>query len=110
MYCRWQAYIVHVYHTFAVLSVPDSMTPAYYDPLFAPSPLRFPLPPPPFQPLYLQLWLSMLMFAVGFLADGGIAVSGLVAMEVVPSNLAGSAHGLACAIAQGVCVCVCVWL
>ena len=41
------------------------------------------------------------MLLVGFLADGGIAIIGLVSMEIVPSTLAGSAHGLACAVAQG---------
>ena len=48
-----------------------------------------------------QVWLSILMLMVGFLVDGGIATIGLVAMEIVPSALAGSAHGLACAVAQG---------
>ena len=33
--------------------------------------------------------------------DGAIAVIGLCSMEVVPKSLAGSAHGLACAVAQG---------
>ena len=32
--------------------------------------------------------------------DGSIAVAGLCSMEVVPKSLAGSAHGLACAVAQ----------
>ena len=41
-----------------------------------------------------------MMFSGGFLLDGGIAVIGLVAMEIVPNRLAGSAHGLACAVAQ----------
>ena len=41
------------------------------------------------------------MLMVGFLVDGGIATVGLVSMEIVPSVLAGSAHGLACAVAQG---------
>lgn len=50
---------------------------------------------------YLQLWLSILCFAYGFLMDGAIAVIGLCSMEVVPKSLAGSAHGLACAVAQG---------
>ena len=50
---------------------------------------------------YLQLWLSILCFAYGFLMDGAIAVIGLCSMEVVPQSLAGSAHGLACAVAQG---------
>ena len=49
----------------------------------------------------LQLWLSALTFVYGFLMDGAIAVIGLCAMEVVPKSLAGSAHGLACALAQG---------
>ena len=33
--------------------------------------------------------------------DGAIAVIGLCSMEVVPKSLAGSAHGFACAVAQG---------
>ena len=37
--------------------------------------------------------------------DGAIAVIGLCSMEVVPKSLAGSAHGLACAVAQGTCTC-----
>ena len=48
-----------------------------------------------------QFWLSGLTFVYGFLMDGAIAVIGLCAMEVVPKSLAGSAHGLACALAQG---------
>ena len=35
--------------------------------------------------------------------DGAIAVIGLCSMEVVPKSLAGSAHGFACAVAQGTC-------
>ena len=50
--------------------------------------------------LTLQLWLSGLTFSYGFLMDGAIAVIGLCSMEVVPKPLAGSAHGLACALAQ----------
>ena len=42
-----------------------------------------------------------MMFVLGFLVDGSIAVCGLCAMDVVPKGLAGSAHGLACAVAQG---------
>lgn len=48
-----------------------------------------------------QFWLSGLTFVYGFLMDGAVAVIGLCAMEVVPKSLAGSAHGLACALAQG---------
>ena len=48
-----------------------------------------------------QLWLSVLTFTYGFLMDGAISVIGLCSMEVVPKSLAGGAHGLACAIAQG---------
>ena len=51
--------------------------------------------------MYVQVWLSILCFAYGFLMDGAIAVIGLCSMEVVPKSLAGSAHGLACAVAQG---------
>ena len=50
--------------------------------------------------LTMQLWLSILTFTYGFLMDGAIAVAGLCSMEVVPKSLAGSAHGLACAVAQ----------
>ena len=41
------------------------------------------------------------MFGIGFLAYSGVAVVGLCAMDVVESHLVGSAHGLACAVAQG---------
>ena len=36
------------------------------------------------------------------------AVIGLMSMEVVPGRLAGSAHGLACAMGQGVCLVCCI--
>ena len=32
--------------------------------------------------------------------EGGVAIIGLLAMECVPDQLSGSAHGLACAVAQ----------
>ena len=41
------------------------------------------------------------MFSLGFLTDGGVAMIGLTSMEVVPTQISGSAHGLACAMAQG---------
>ena len=41
------------------------------------------------------------MFALGFLTDGGISMIGLISMDVVPTQMSGSAHGLACAMAQG---------
>ena len=41
------------------------------------------------------------MFFLGFLTDGGVSMIGLVSMEVVPVEISGSAHGLACAMAQG---------
>ena len=53
-----------------------------------------------------QLWLSILTFTYGFLMDGAIVVAGLCSMEVVPKSLAGSAHGLACAVAQSKCASV----
>ena len=49
----------------------------------------------------MQLWLSVLMFSLGFLTDGGISMIGLISMDVVPTQMSGSAHGLACAMAQG---------
>lgn len=52
---------------------------------------------------HMQVWLNTLMFVTGFLIDGSIAIIGLMAMEIVPKKLAGSAHGLACAVAQGKC-------
>lgn len=55
-----------------------------------------------------QLWLSVLTFVYGFLMDGAIAVIGLCAMEIVPKSLAGSAHGMACAVAQGNIKPVCI--
>lgn len=51
--------------------------------------------------MFLQVWISVLMFVLGFLTNSGVAVVGLTAMEVVPRHMVGSAHGLACAIAQG---------
>jgi OPA family glycerol-6-phosphate transporter-like MFS transporter 4 len=47
-----------------------------------------------------ELWLSVLMFSLGFLTDGGVSMIGLISMEVVPPQMSGSAHGLACAMAQ----------
>jgi sugar phosphate permease len=47
-----------------------------------------------------ELWLSVLMFSLGFLTDGGVSMIGLISMEVVPTQMSGSAHGLACAMAQ----------
>ena len=41
------------------------------------------------------------MFGLGFLTDGGVSMIGLISMEVVPTQISGSAHGLACAVAQG---------
>ena len=41
------------------------------------------------------------MFSLGFLTDGGVSMIGLISMEVVPTQISGSAHGLACAFAQG---------
>lgn len=41
------------------------------------------------------------MFMLGFLTDGGVSMIGLISMEVVPTQISGSAHGLACAMAQG---------
>ena len=41
------------------------------------------------------------MFMRGYLGVGGVAVVGLTSMEVVPKHMVGSAHGLACAVAQG---------
>ena len=40
------------------------------------------------------------MFALGFLLDAMISVVGLLSMDVVPTHVAGSAHGLATGIAQ----------
>ena len=40
-------------------------------------------------------------FLVGLAIDGGVAVVGLAAMDAVPDQLSGSAHGLACAFGQG---------
>ena len=48
-----------------------------------------------------QVWLSILVFVIGFLTNGSIVIIGLIAMEVAPKKLVGSAHGLACAVAQG---------
>lgn len=48
-----------------------------------------------------QLWLGSLVLVLGVLVDGGISVVGVMAMDVVPGWLAGGAHGLACAVAQG---------
>ena len=41
------------------------------------------------------------MFVLGQLTCSGVVVIGLCAMEVVSGDLVGSAHGLACAVAQG---------
>lgn len=41
------------------------------------------------------------MFMLGYFVSSGVAVVGLTAMEVVPKHMVGSAHGMACAIAQG---------
>ena len=41
------------------------------------------------------------MFSLGFLTDGGVSMIGLISMELVPTQMSGSAHGLACAMAQG---------
>ena len=38
---------------------------------------------------------------LGIVLYSGISVVGLTAMEVVPKEMVSSAHGLACAIAQG---------
>ena len=51
--------------------------------------------------LELQTWVSGLAFMLGVVLYSGISVVGLTAMEVVPKEMVSSAHGLACAIAQG---------
>ena len=45
--------------------------------------------------------LGCICFIVGFMMDGGVAVVGLAAMDSVPDDLSGSAHGLASAFGQG---------
>ena len=47
-----------------------------------------------------QVWVSLVSFVVGLVLEGGVAIIGLLAMECVPDQLSGSAHGLACAVAQ----------
>ena len=47
-----------------------------------------------------QAWVSLVSFFVGLVLEGGVAIIGLLAMECVPDQLSGSAHGLACAVAQ----------
>ena len=45
-----------------------------------------------------------MLFVLGFLAISGVSVVGLCAMDVVDASMVGSAHGLACAVAQGMCI------
>ena len=42
-----------------------------------------------------------MLFVLGFLANSGVSVVGLCAMDVVDASMVGSAHGLACAVVQG---------
>lgn len=49
----------------------------------------------------MQLLWNAIIFAVGFLIEGMVAIIGLCGMEVAPQNMAGSAHGFVCAVAQG---------
>lgn len=53
----------------------------------------------------MQTWVSLVTFCLGVLVASGVAVVGLTAMEVVPAHQVGSAHGLACAVAQGTYIC-----
>ncbi|KAL5484002.1 hypothetical protein EMCRGX_G020428 [Ephydatia muelleri] len=48
-----------------------------------------------------HLWLSFLWFSTGFLVEGGISTVSLLTIGLVPDNQSGSAHGLACLVAQG---------
>lgn len=49
----------------------------------------------------IQAWAGSVMFMLGCFTYSGVAVVGLCAMDVVDARLVGSAHGLACAVAQG---------
>lgn len=42
---------------------------------------------------------------VGVMLDGAVALVGLTAMSCVPDGLASSAHGLTCAVGQGMSTC-----
>lgn len=48
-----------------------------------------------------QVIINLFCFFLGFAVDGAVSVIGVIAMDTVPDNKAGLAHGIACAWAQG---------
>ena len=48
-----------------------------------------------------QVWVSVLCFCLGLVMEGAMAMIGLLAMDCAPEHLQGTAHGIACSMAQG---------
>ena len=45
--------------------------------------------------------MGVLCFCLGLVMEGAMAMIGLLAMDCAPDHLQGTAHGIACAMAQG---------